>query len=288
MSEERTDERVEPKSTPVNGAPLMGSGNKPIDGGAYTFSGDEMEEFLGKEPGAAKWFRKWIGGPEFLRGSARHFLYLKGITPEELSELPEAAERIRQVEEFRSTSKNPEVLALAERAAELAEENVPDGPFLVIPTIASDRRSYVPMGILDGGTLAGITLNVVPDAGLYELGVLESSPHMMWMRANAEKSGDDYKYDADRVYNTFPWPEPTEEQRAKIEQTAQGILDARAKLADRTLASLYDDRTMPEELLAAHRSNDAAVLEAYGLSEDAPGEDVLALLRDRYNELGSK
>lgn len=280
-----TKDFAEPRQKPLSDVPEMGKGNRPVDGGAYTFSREEMENFVSEEPGAEKWFRQWIGGPEFLRGNPRFYLYLKDATDEDLAELPKAKERVEQVAEFRGSSQNPEIAAMAGKPAELIEENIPDTPFVVVPTIVSERRSYAPMGIMEPGTLVGTTLYVVPDASLYELGVLESGAHMLWMREAAEKVREDYHYSPETVYNTFPWPTPTEEQKERVRQTAQGILDARAKFPDKSLAVLYDDKSMPPELRKAHEENDHAVMEAYGMDADrAADADVLDLLRIRSRE----
>lgn len=286
MSEQETKEFVPAREKPISGMPGIGPGNRPVDSGALTFTKEEMDAFLEEEPGSGKWFRPWIGGPEFLRGKPRYYLYLKDATPEELAQLPKSSERIRQVEEFRASSQFEDVAKMASKPALLVEENVPDGPFLVIPTIASERRSYVPLAVLEPGTLAGTTLYVLPDASLYELGVLSSNAHMAWMRAAADKVDSDYRYTPEKVYNTFPWPEPTPEQRQRIEETAQGILDTRAKFPDKSLAVLYDDRHMPQELREAHEANDRAVMEAYGMDAGRASEaDLLDLLRIRNRKL---
>lgn len=286
MSEKESNEFVPARPQPVSDVPIIGPGNRPVDSGALTFTKEEMEAFIAEEPEAAKWFRPWVGGPEFLRGNPRYFLYLKDATPEELAQLPKVSERIKQVEEFRSTSQFEDVAKMAGKPTVMIDENVPDRPYLIIPSIANERRSYVPLDILEPDTLAGTTLHVVPDASLYEFGVLGSNAHMAWMRAAADKVGADYRYAPEKVYNTFPWPEPTPEQRQKIEATAQNILDTRAKFPDKPLAVLYDDRHMPPELREAHEANDRAVMEAYGMdAERAQEADLLDLLRIRHRIL---
>lgn len=289
MSDTEKTEFVAAKGAPISSVPALITGSRPVDGGAYTFSKDEKDSFVAEEPESEKWFRPWIGGPELLRGNPRYYLYLEEATPEDLEKMPKSTERISQVEEFRRSSQHPDIAAMADRPAALVEHNMPDAPFLVIPTFASERRSYVPMSVLDPGTFAGTTLYVMPEASLYELGVLESAAHMAWMRATADKTGTDYQYSPERVYNTFPWPTPTPEQKKRIEETAQGILDTRAKFPDQMLGTLYDDRHMPDELRKAHEANDRAVMEAYGMDPDRAQEaDVLDLLRIRNRELAGQ
>lgn len=275
-----------PRVHPISNVPAMQPGNRPVDGGAYTFSAEEKEDFLAQEPQAARWFRPWIGGPELLRGRPRYYLYLQDATSEDLEALPESSERVKLVEEFRRSSRFPEIVKLGEKPLSLAEESIQQSPYLVVPTIVSERRTYVPVGMLEPEALAGITLHIVPDATLYELGVLASSAHAAWMQATADKEEGDYRYVPAKVYNTFPWPEPTPEQKKRIEETAQGILDARALYPDKSLAVLSDEKSMPPELRKAHEENDRAVMEAYGMdAQRATTDDLLDLLRIRFREL---
>lgn len=120
------------------------------------------------------------------------------------------------------------------------------------------------MGFLPPEVIASDLVFLIPNATRYNFGVLTSNVHMAWMRAVCGRLKSDYRYAKDIVYNNFPWPTPTEEQKAKIEQTAQAILDARTLYPDCSLADLYDEVTMPPELRKAHQANDKAVMQAYG------------------------
>lgn len=142
--------------------------------------------------------------------------------------------------------------------------NIPQTNYIIIPKVSSERRRYVPMGLVDSKILSSDLVFIIPDATLYHLGVLTSNVHMAWMRAVCGRLKSDYRYSKDVVYNNFPWPTPTDAQKAKIEQTAQAILDARALYPDASLADLYDETTMPPELRKAHQMNDKAVMVAYG------------------------
>lgn len=140
----------------------------------------------------------------------------------------------------------------------------PHSNYLMIPATSSENRRYIPIGYLDKNVIASNAASFVPDASYYHFGVLTSNVHMAWMRAVCGRLKSDYRYSKDIVYNNFPWPTPTDAQKAKIEQTAQGILDARALYPDSSLADLYDETTMPPELRRAHQQNDRAVMAAYG------------------------
>ena len=145
---------------------------------------------------------------------------------------------------------------------------------------------YVPMGFMSKDIIASNLVQLIPDASLYHFGILTSNVHMAWMRTVCGRLKSDYRYSKDIVYNNFPWPTPTDAQKAKIEQTAQAILDARALYPDCSLADLYDEVTMPPELRKAHQLNDKAVMEAYGMSvRDTTEASCVAELMRRYQEL---
>ena len=132
-------------------------------------------------------------------------------------------------------------------------------------------------------------MRVIQNATLYQFGILTSNVHMAWMRVTTGRMKSDYQYTIDTVYNCFPWCDPTPEQKARIEQTAQAIPDARAKYPDCSLADLYDELTMPSDLRKAHQDNDRAVMAAYGLSvKDTTEADCVAFLFKKYRELTEK
>lgn len=245
-------------------APEARSGNKPIDDGNYLFLPEEMEEFIKKEPLAKNFFRPWIGAYEFINRKPRYCLWLGDCSPSELRRMPLCLKRVEAVKEFRLNSKSPGTRKLADNPTRFHVETIPTKPFLVMPLTSSERRKYVPIGFLPPNYLASNLVVVVANASLYDFGVITSNVFMAWMRYVCGRLKSDYRITKDNVYNNFPWPTPTEAQKAKIAQTAQGILDARALYPDSSLADLYDDSAMPFKLLKAHRANDKAVMEAYG------------------------
>ena len=172
--------------------------------------------------------------------------------------------RIKAVKEMRQASNRAGTRKLADRPTRFSTENMPDTNFIIIPKVSSERRRYIPMGFMSPDVLASDLVFIVSNATLYHFGVLESNVHMAWMRAVCGRLEMRYRYSKDVVYNNFPWPSPTDEQKAKIEKTAQAILDARVKYPDSSLADLYDELTMPVELRKAHQDNDRAVMQAYG------------------------
>ena len=255
---------VESRSKPLCDVPEIGIGNMPLDGGNYLFTEVERDEFCKKEPQAEKWFRPWIGSHEFINRYFRYCLYLKNCSPNELRMLPECMKRVNAVREFRSSSSRASTKKLADFPLSFSTTNIPKSNYIVIPKVSSERRRYVPMGLLDPNILSSDLVFIVPDATMYHFGILTSNVHMAWMRAVCGRLKSDYRYSKDVVYNNFPWPTSTDAQKEKIEQTAQAILDARAMYPDSSLADLYDETTMPPELRKAHQQNDRAVMQAYG------------------------
>ena len=249
---------------PLADVPEIGIGNKPIDGGNYLFTKDEMEEFIQLEPKSEKYFKPWYGSVEFIHQQPRYCLWLGNCSPAELRQMPHCMKRIEAVRETRLASTSEGTRKLADRPTRFHVENMPKGFFIIVPRVSSERRRYVPIGFMPPTCLGSDAVHLIPDATLYHFGVLESNVHMAWMRAVCGRLKSDYRYSKDIVYNNFPWPTPTDEQKAKIELTAQQILDARALYPDSSLADLYDEVTMPPELRKAHQANDRAVMEAYG------------------------
>ncbi len=277
---------VESRSKAICDVPQIGIGNKPIDGGNYLFTKEEKEEFVKKEPLAEKWFMPWVGSQEFINRYYRYCLWLGDCPPNELRKMPECMKRVQAVRDFRLSSKSAGTVKLAEQPTHFHVENMPKGNYIVIPEVSSERRRYIPIGFLSSDILCSNLVKIVPDATLYHFGILTSNVHMSWMRAVCGRLKSDYRYSKDVVYNNFPWPSPTEEQREKIELTAQAILDARNLYPDSSFADLYDELTMPIELRKAHMQNDKAVMQAYGFSiKDTTEESCVAELMRLYREI---
>lgn len=280
---------IESRNKPICDVPEIGIGNKPIDGGFYLFEKDAMEEFIKKEPASKKYFRPWYGAREFINCKPRYCLWLGECSPAELRKMPLCRERVAQVREYRLASPSAGTIKLADKPTRFHVENMPKGNYIVIPEASSERRRYVPMGFFTPDILCSNLVKIIPNATVYHLGVLTSNVHMAWMRAVCGRLKSDYRYSKDIVYNNFPWPEPTDAQKEKITQTAQGILDARALYPDSSLADLYDEVTMPPELRRAHQNNDRAVMQAYGMPIKGTTESIcVAELMKRYQELTSK
>ena len=254
---------VDSRNKPICDVPLMTTGNRPADGGHLIIEADEYDEFIAKEPNALPYIKRLVGAAEFINNKKRWCLWLVGISPAELRKMPLVLQRVEACKADRENAPDAGRRKLAERPTQFREINNPD-TFVVVPAVSSERRRYVPIGFLDKNTIATNLVITIPDAQLYHFGVLTSNVHMAWMRAVCGRLKSDYRYSKDVVYNNFPWPTLTDAQKAKIEQTAQAILDARALYPDCSLADLYDEIAMPPELRKAHQQNDRAVMQAYG------------------------
>lgn len=277
---------VEDIHDPLCNVPKTSVGSFPTDGGNLIITSEQYMDFVIKEPIAAKYIRPFVGPLEFINNKTRYCLWLKGVSPAELRKMPLVMERLKGVREFRLSSSKLQTQRRAETPALFAEERQPDSNYIIFPRTSSERRRYLPIGFLPPEFIAGDTI-ILPDAKIFHFGVLTSNVHNAWMRAMCGRMKSDYRYSGTLVYNTFPWPSPTDAQKAKIEQAAQAILDARALYPDCSLADLYDEVTMPPELRRAHQQNDRAVMEAYGfpVSRDFTESDCVARLLEMYQEL---
>ena len=276
---------VESRSKPLCNVPAIRKGNQPTDGGNLIIEASDLETFLAREPKAEKFIKRLIGSKEYINNKSRYCLWLKDATPAELRQMPVVLERMEGVRKMREASSDVATKRLADQPHLFRETNNPE-TYIVVPSVSSERRRYVPMGFLKKDTIPTNLVLIIPEAKLYHFGILESNVHMAWVRAVCGRLKSDYRYSKDVVYNNFPWPTPTEEQKAKIEQTAQAILDARAKYPDSSLADLYDELTMPIELRKAHQDNDRAVMAAYGFPVKTMTESqCVAELFKLYQEL---
>lgn len=272
-------------SKPLSKVPEMIKGCYPTDNGNYIFDKNEKNDFIKKEPLSEKYFRRWIGSDDLLNNGERWILFLKDAAPSELKRMPLVVERINNVKEFRSKSTKEATRRKSLTPILLDEERIPTSNFLVMPVVSSENRRYIPIAYKNPPDICYASAFFVEDTTLYHFGVLTSNVHMAWMRSVCGRLKSDYRYSNTIVYNNFPWPNPTEEQKQKIEQTAQAILDARALYPDSSLADLYDETLMPPELRKAHQANDKAVLAAYGFPVKIAESECVAELFKMYEKL---
>ena len=277
---------IDSRSSPLCNVPQMRFGSMPRDGGGFVLSVNDRAALLNNEPLSAQWIRQYVGADEFINNKQRYCLWLVGASPNELRKCKEVMRRVESVREFRSASKAAATRKFAEIPTLFCQIAQPDSDYIIIPGVSSERRKYIPIGFMCKEIIASNLVQIIPNATLYHFGILTSNVHMAWMRAVCGRLEMRYRYSKDVVYNNFPWPTPTDEQKAKIEQTAQAILDARALYPDCSLADLYDEVTMPPELRKAHQANDKAVMLSYGFDIKTTTETTcVAELMKLYQKL---
>ncbi len=255
---------VESNKRPISKVPEMLKGSSPVDGGNFFLNDEEYTQLIKDEPQACKYIKKYYGAKEYLHNIKRWCLWLNGISPAELKSMPNVMKRVAAVKEFRLASTKEATRKYANYPMRFMELRQPETQYILIPRHTSENRKYIPFGFMTNDIICGDANNMLPEATVYHFGVLTSNVHMAWVRAVCGRIKSDYRYSNDVVYNNFPWPTPAEEQKKKIEETAQAILDARALYPDCSLADLYDEVAMPPELRKAHQANDKAVMQAYG------------------------
>lgn len=276
---------IESHTLPLCHVPPIRKGNQPTDGGYLIIESDDLENFIKKEPQAQQYIKQLVGAKEYINNLKRYCLWLVNATPTELRSMPLVMERINNVRKTRLDSPDKSVREKHALTPHLFREQNNYDTYIIVPSTSSERRSYIPLGFLNKESIPTNAVLIIPDATLFHFGILTSSIHMAWMRAVCGRLKSDYRYSKDIVYNNFPWPTPTDKQKEKIEQTAQAILDARAKYPDSSLADLYDEVTMPADLRKAHQNNDKAVMEAYGFGTSMPESDIVAELFKLYSAL---
>ena len=278
---------IESHSSPLCNVPKMDFGSMPNDGGFLSnYSKEQKEDICNRYPNTEDLFKNIVGAEEFINNKERYCIWLKDVEPSIYKSNSIIMEAIKNVKDLRENSNREATRKLAITPYLFGEIRQPKTDYLLVPSTSSERRRYIPIGFFDSNTISSNANLVIPNATLYNFGVLTSNVHMAWVRTVAGRLKSDYRYSAKIVYNNFPWCNPTEEQKKKIEKTAQAILDARALYPNSSLSDLYDELTMPKELRKAHQENDKAVMVAYGFDWRKMTEsDCVAELMKMYQEI---
>lgn len=279
---------AQPRTTPLNAPSKMIKGSEATDGGHLILSADERQSILALCPECGPWVRKLIGGQDLIKSTERWCLWLKDIKPNELRQLRPVVQRIELVRDFRQSSPKQTTRTKANTPWLFGEDRQPiSGRMVAVPKVSSERREYIPIAFVGSDVIVNNTLQFIADATLFEFGVIQSEMHMAWMRAVAGRMKSDYQYSIRVVYNNFPWPDIQPSARQRIEETANGVLNARSAHPDATLADLYDPLAMPDDLRNAHQANDRAVDAAYGRRKFDTEAERVGFLFELYEELVS-
>ena len=281
---------VESRSTPLCDVPEMSYGSMPIDDKHLILKPEHLEEYKKDSNYNPDIVRQYIGGDELINNKKRYCFWLKDVDPNEYIHSKFVMNRIEETRQFRLSSKRPQTLAAAETPHLFGEIRQPDTEMLVVPKVSSENRSYIPIGFVKPEIIVNGSALIIPDANLYLFGILMSNVHNAWMRVVCGRMKSDYQYSVGNVYNTFPFPEATREQKERIEKTARAILEARSLYPNNSLDNFYGQHMyLYPEILKAHQENDKAVMAAYGIK---PGDEAytsesacVALLMEMYQKL---
>ena len=269
--------------------PKMTKGSEPTDGGNLFIDIEEKKNLELKYPILKKYIKPFIGGTEFLNNKlgeyTRYCLYFKNGNPSDYANIKEISDRLKNIKELREKSSADRIKNTANYPYLFCQDRQPKSDYLVFPQHTTSKRKYIPIGFMSKDVIVGNACYMIPNVSKYEFGVLTSNVHMAWTKVVCGRLGEGYRY-SPAIYNNFPWCNQTEEQKKKVEKTAQAILDARALYPNSSLADLYDELTMPKELRKAHQENDKAVMEAYGFNWKKMTEsDCVAELMKMYEKL---
>lgn len=274
---------IENRKESISKAPKIEVWNRPADWWHLIIEENELKDFLAKEPKSKEFIKLLIGPEEFINNKKRYCLWLVNATPDKLKSMPEVMKRVELCKKDRLASE-PTKRKLADTPTLFREIKNPES-YIMIPAVSSEKRRYIPMWFFNKNVIPRAAALIICWASLYDFWILESNVHMSRMRAVCWRLEMRYNYSANIVYNNFPWPTPTADQKKKIERTAMAILDARKLYPDSSLADLYDELTMPKELRKAHQENDRAVMEAYGFSTKMTESECVAKLMEMYQKL---
>lgn len=276
---------ISTRKKPICNVQEMNFGSMPLDGGYFLFSDEEKENFVALNPASEKFFKPFMGADDFINNRKRWCLWLIDANPNELHNNPLLLDRAAKVKEYRASSNREATRKLSSTPMIFGEIRQPNTNYLIIPRHSSQNRNYIPIGFLNANIIAGDSTLIIPNATVYDFGILTSKVHMTWVRTICGRIKSDYRYSKEIVYNNFPWPDLTEKQKKCIEKAAQEVLDVRALYPDSSLSDLYNQLTMPFELIKAHNKVDKAVDAAYGNMGSKSEREIIANLMERYQNI---
>lgn len=252
------------RKRPINSVPEMFKGSQPTDDGNLLMTNEEKEEFVLREPQAAKFIKPFISAKEFLHNQKRWCFWLVDVSPNELKHCPNLVIRVEAVKQFRLKSSKAATVKWAQMPTLFTENRQPNTDYVLIPSHSSEKRKYIPFGFMTCEDILNNSCFSIPKASKFHFGVLSSIMHMKWVEHVCGRLESRYRYSSDIVYNNFPWPlNPSEKQKESVEKAAQEVLDVRLLFQDCSLAELYDPITMPPALLKAHQNLDKSVDNCY-------------------------
>jgi len=262
-------------------------GSMPRDEGNLVVSPEERDSLI-EDPRALKFVKKYLGAAEYIRGNDRYCLWIEESDYEEAKSIPAIKQRIERVAEFRAKSKAKSTRDYANRPYRFVQISYKPTDSIIVPSVSSERREYIPMGFLDKNTVVSNAANAIYDAEHWLFSILQSKMHMAWIRTVCGKLKTDYRYSTTLGYNTFPIHPLTSSEKDALNKSARSILLARAAHPEKTLAEMYDPDKMPADLRDAHNENDHLVDNLYRKGGFTNDEDRLAALFDLYEKMTAR
>ena len=273
------------RSKPLCNVPSMSKGSQPTDGGFLIFTTVEKESFLEEEPKVKEYIRPFVSAQDFIYGETRWCLWLKDADPKLLRQLPNTLKRIENVRLFRLKSTKIPTQNWANYPSLFTEDRQPDSEYILVPSVSSENREYIPMGYLSENIIANNASFVLPNSSLQHFGILTSIMHMAWVKYTCGRLKSDYRYSNTLNYNNYPFPkEISDKNKENVEEKAQNILDIRASFPDSSLADLYDPLAMPPKLKKAHQELDKAVDKCYTKRTFKSDKERIEFLFGLYEE----
>ncbi|MCL7465964.1 DNA methyltransferase [Phaeovulum sp. NW3] len=279
---------VAKSSYSLNGLPEMDYGNKPSDGGELILSREDVRALLEDFPQASVLVKKYVGAQEFTKSSHRYCLWIENDNVALAKEIPPIKQRLDAVQKIRSSSKGLQSQSNADTPHRFVYAPHRQGSALIVPSITSSNREYLPCGFIDDATVASNKCAVVYDAELWLLAIVASSLHLQWIASVCVRMRNDFSYSNTLGWNTFPVPKLTEKNRADLTAAAEGILLAREAHFPATIADLYDPEKMPANLRAAHDHNDEVLERIYIGRRFRNDTERLEKLFEMYTKMTTK
>ena len=276
---------IEPRNTPLlSTTPSMNKGSQPTDEGWLSaISAEEASQIKKKDPTAGKFLRRLMGGQEFIRNQVRYCLWLVDAEPGDLANSPEIRARVKKVREMRLASTKKATRDDADKSHLFQENRQPFTPFIAVPEVSSEARSYVPVGFFEPEIVPTNKIQVIQNGTLPLFGQLVSSVFNAWVRSVSGRLKSDFSISSEITYNNFPFLELSKEESEKLAELSRNILDVRLQFPDASLAELYGSFSMPASLLKAHKANDRFILELYSLKSESTDEEIMSRLFELYS-----
>ena len=280
-----TDVIVKNASDPLTEVPSMSFGNKPVDGGHLLLSAREVDSLGLSDAGRKRFIRRFYGSEEFIHGKERYSLWIEDKHLEEAININPIRQRVEAVRKMRLASPDKGANKMAKRAHQMREMNTGKRQTIVVPRVSSEKRHYLPVGLINGGEIAGDRCFAIYDAPLWNMALIASRLHLVWIATVCGRLETRYSYSNTLGWNTFPVPKLTETNRADLTRCAEDILLAREAHFPATIAELYNPAGMPDELRDAHHRNDEVIERIYIGRRFKNDTERLEKLFDMYTEL---